>query len=144
MSSKILWKKLTDLANSGVDNREEQVCQLLAEAYKENDNMIVSCVFQRINGQLYANQTYLPLGPKRFLVCYTSEKKGRNDHWQIKTVWDEIPVRNVLNNMFNKDVIAGLIFNPHDANPIIIFKTKMKELLPGSHPKPAGYREPGK
>lgn len=144
MSSKILWKKLNDLANSGEDNREEQACQLLAEAYKENDHMIVSCVFQRINGQLYANQTYLPLGPRRLLVCYTSEKKARNDHWQIKTGWDEIPVRNVLNNMFNKDVIAGLIFNPHDDNPIMIFKTDMEKLLPGNHPKPAGYREPGK
>ena len=46
-----------------------------------------------------------------------------------------------MNNMFNKEAIAGMVFNPNDKNMVIILKELLLLLMPGEKPKPEFYIE---
>ena len=37
-------------------------------------------------------------------------------------VWDVAKARDLMNNMFNKEKIMGMVFNPNDENMVIVFK----------------------
>lgn len=46
-----------------------------------------------------------------------------------------------MNNMFNKEKIIGIVFNPNDENMVIVFKKVLQLIMPGEKPKPEFYRE---
>lgn len=46
-----------------------------------------------------------------------------------------------MNNMFNKDTIAGMVFNPNDEKMVIVLKDLLLLIMPGEKTKPKFYRE---
>ena len=46
-----------------------------------------------------------------------------------------------MNNMFNKDKIAGMVFNPNDEKMVIVLKDVLLSIMPGEKPKPEFYGE---
>ena len=53
----------------------------------------------------------------------------------------ELSIREMLNNLFNKKSIAGLIFNPDDANKVVIPKPLLEMLMPGEKPLPEHFHD---
>ena len=49
--------------------------------------------------------------------------------------------RDLMNNMFNKEKIMGMVFNPNDENMVIVFKELLIPIMPGEKPKSEFYRE---
>ena len=47
--------------------------------------------------------------------------------------------RPFLNNVFNKRIIGGLVFNPEPKNCIVVPKRMLEAAIPGYHPKPEGF-----
>ena len=47
----------------------------------------------------------------------------------------------IMNNMFNKDKIAGMVFNPNDEKMVIVLKDVLLSIMPGEKPKPEFYGE---
>ena len=60
---------------------------------------------------------------------------GQMAHWSIDYS------RDLMNNMFNKEKIMGMVFNPNDENMVIVFKELLLPIIPGEKPKPEFYRE---
>lgn len=42
-----------------------------------------------------------------------------------------------MNNMFNKQSIMGMTFNPNDEKMVIIFKELLLPIMPGEKPNPS-------
>ena len=76
---------------------------------------------------------------KRMLVCFTSKQRAKTADYN--TVWDVAKARDLMNNMFNKNSMAGMVFNPNDEKMVIIFKDLLLQIMPGEKPKPEFYRE---
>ena len=56
--------------------------------------------------------------------------------------WAVASIKDILNNFFNKDAAAGLLFNPFCENMMIVPKPLLEILMPGDKEKPPFYREP--
>ena len=54
---------------------------------------------------------------------------------------DIAKARDLMNNMFNKEKIAGMVFNPNDEKMIIVMKEVLLPIMPGEKPKPEFYSE---
>ena len=55
--------------------------------------------------------------------------------------WDIAKARDIMNNMFNKEKIMGMVFNPNDEKRVIVLKELLLPIMPGEKPKPEFYRE---
>ena len=77
---------------------------------------------------------YIELDGGRYMICYTSKKAAKSvrqsDGWAVASI------RDILNNFFNKDVIAGLLFNPYCENMMIVPKPLLETIMPGEKEKP--------
>lgn len=47
--------------------------------------------------------------------------------------------RFTLNNVFNKQIIGGLVFNPSPVDCILVPKKILEAAIPGYHPRPEGF-----
>ena len=63
------------------------------------------------------------------MICYTSKKAA--NAVQGSDGWAVVSIRDVLNNFFNKDAAAGLLFNPYCENMVIVPKMLLEILMPG-------------
>ena len=140
MTNREFWKRLNDISMQPVSaDRELQFATVLKQGYEEDRGILISCFYDRgLPGM--AKQSYIEMGGDRYLVCYTSKKNARNarqgEDWNIAST------RDILNNFFNKNVIAGLFFNPGHENMILIIKPLLEMIMPGEKEKPPFYREP--
>jgi len=55
--------------------------------------------------------------------------------------WAVTMARDLMNNMFHKEKIAGMMFNPDDNKMVIVLKDLLITIMPGEKPKPEIYRE---
>jgi len=153
-ASEKLWKEMDRLVTNyqpggrGLGNpgsfgeREILFMSLLKDAYDNDLELIVSCTYDThasTPSRLMAKQGYLEVDGMRFLMCFTSEKRAREAKYN--TDWNMMKARDVMNNMFNKKSIWGLVFNPNDEKMVIVLKELLSLIMPGEKPKPEMFRE---
>ncbi|MCC8152651.1 MAG: SseB family protein [Lachnospiraceae bacterium] len=154
-ASEKLWKEMDRLVSdsrsgghgygdqgSFFDEREMLFMNLLKDAYDNDLGLIVSCTYDTqasTPGRLMAKQGFLEVDGMRFLVCFTSEKRAREAKYN--TDWNIMKARDVMNNMFNKKAIWGLVFNPNDERMVIVLKDLLSLIMPGEKPKPEMFKE---
>lgn len=139
MTDKELWRLMDSLATSEQSlERDTTFMLLLKQAYDEDRKLIMACLYDPMRPGL-AHQGYMEAMGKRMLVCFTSKKRAKQADYN--TTWDIAKARDLMNNMFNKEAIAGMVFNPNDKNMVIILKELLLLLMPGEKPKPEFYRE---
>ena len=137
MTDREFWKKLDEISRQEMSAMRELSFQSLL--YEENRGILIACFFdQKFPGM--AKQAYIELDGERYMICYTSKKAAKpvrgSDDWAVASIKD------ILNNFFNKDVAAGLLFNPYCENMMIVPKPLLEILMPGDKEKPLFYREP--
>ena len=140
MTDREFWKKLDEIAKEPVSaDRELRFAMVLKQGYKENRGILISCFYDRHFPGM-AKQSYVEMDGHRYLVCYTSKKNAKQalqgDDWNIASTKD------ILNNFFNKNVIAGILFNPGFESMVLVMKPMLEMFMPGEKEKPPFYREP--
>lgn len=139
MTDKQLWREMENLANEEQSlARDLQFMLLLKKAYDDDMRLIMACEYDPAMPGM-ARQAYMDVAGKRMLVCFTCKQRARSAAY--KTTWDVARVRDLMNNMFNKDAVAGMVFNPNDEKMIIVLKDLLLPIMPGEKPKPEFYRE---
>ncbi|MCD7752538.1 MAG: hypothetical protein LUI10_12540 [Lachnospiraceae bacterium] len=139
MTNQELWKNMEMLAVQEPSlERETSFMQLMKQAYDQNLHLIMASFYDSLHPGM-ARQGYVEVMEKRMLVCYTSKRRARRIKSNLN--WDIAYARDIMNNMFHKDLIAGIVFNPDDENMVIIFKDLLLDIMPGEKPKPQGYRD---
>ena len=122
MTDKELWRRMENMATSERSlEREMSFMLLLKQAYDKDMNLIMPCVYDSMRPGV-ARQGYMEVMGKRMLV-------------------DIAKARDIMNNMFNKDKIAGMVFNPNDEKMVIVLKDVLLSIMPGEKPKPEFYGE---
>lgn len=140
MTDREFWKKLDEISRQEMSAMRELSFQsLLKQGYEENRGILIACFYdQKFPGM--AKQAYIELDGGRYMICYTSKKAAKpvrgSDDWAVASIKD------ILNNFFNKDAAAGLLFNPFCENMMIVPKPLLEILMPGDKEKPPFYREP--
>lgn len=139
MTDKELWGEMEALANEERSfQREMKFMLLLKEAYDNDRDLIMACIYDpEMPGM--AGQAYMDVMGKRMLVCFTSEQRAEEADYNVD--WDVARARDLMNNMFHKKSILGMVFNPNDEKMIIILKDLLLPIMPGEKPKPEFYRE---
>ena len=56
-------------------------------------------------------------------------------------IWDMTKVRDIMNNMVNKEKIMSMALNPNDENMVIVLKELLLFIMPGGKLKPEFYRK---
>ena len=140
MTDSEFWKRLDALAMQPVSmDRDLRFARTLKRGYEENRGILISCFYDRKFPGM-AKQSYVNMEGDRYLVCYTSKRNAKQapagDDWNIASTKD------ILNNFFNKDVIAGIVFNPGLKNMVLILKPMLETIMPGEKEKPPFFREP--
>lgn len=139
MTDEEFWKQMENLANQEKSlEREMRFMLLLKEAYDMDRKLIMACVPEPVMSNM-ARQGYMEVDGKRFLVCFSS--KQRAEMASYNTAWDIGSARELMNNMFNKKSVAGMVFNPNDEKMVILFKELQLMIMPGEKPKPSFFRE---
>jgi hypothetical protein len=139
MTDKELWRQMDMLADETPSlEREMKFMLLLKQAYDKNMKLIIACRYNPAMPGL-AQQGYLDVDGKRMLVCYTSKQRAKSADYNM--TWDIARARDIMNNMFNKQVIMGMTFNPNNENMVIILKDMLLPIMPGAKPKPEFYKE---
>ena len=139
MTDEELWKQMENLANQEKSlEREMRFMLLLKEAYDMDMKLIMACVPEPVMSNM-ARQGYMEVDGKRFLVCFSSKQRAKTASYN--TTWDIASARELMNNMFNKKSVAGMVFNPNDEKMVIIFKDLLLMIMPGEKPKPRFFRE---
>lgn len=136
MNKKEFWKKM-DVAidNPNVMMATMEMAALLKQAYMDNMGILAQIFYSRERPGI-GFQAYIGSQTERFLICYTSKeqaKKGqaKNDTWGGD--WCELNVKEVINNLFRKPVIVGLVFNCADEDRMFIVpKEILQEMIPES------------
>lgn len=134
-----LWRQMESLASEEPSlEREMKFMLLLKKAYDDNLNLIIACMYNPTMLGM-AQQGYMEVMGKRMLVCYTSKQRAKAATYNI--TWDIARAKDIMNNMFNKKSIVGMVFNPNDEKMVIVFKDLLVPIMPGEKPKPEFYRE---
>ncbi len=150
MRNRELWEKLDGLASQERSNsRDWEFMKLLKTAYDDDLKIFISCVepldLFGESGDEYIHQGYLKSDGNRFLICYTSSEHARRERRRGENGgqigWATAKAREIMNNMFNKKAVTGLVFNPEDNKMVIILKSELEQLMPGPKPKPPFFRE---
>ena len=136
MTNRQFWMKADQIAESKNVSlvKADMMARLLKEAYDENLNIVIG--LGGPNAQAY--RSIDPIHPNtignRAMFCYTSKRMVSKNEWGYSSV------RDILNNLFNKEVIGFLLFNPeHEQYSILVPKEALEEYNPGPHPKPPGF-----
>lgn len=151
MTKKQFWMKMDQICETkrlSSSEKEERMAQVLKTAYDENLNILG--VFNEFEdgkaGQLYVNldeENPLTVG-NRFMLCYTCKNKAIHDtHVQMYPDTAgimEVSTRDMLNNVFNKRVIGGLLFNRYlDKQAVIVKKEVLEKYIQGEKPLPPNF-----
>lgn len=139
MTDKELWRQMDNLANEDASaDREIRFLFLLKKAYDSDMKLIMACMYNPMIPGM-AHQGYMDVDGKRMLVCFTSKQRARTANYN--TTWDVASARDLMNNMFNKQSVMGMVFNPNDKKMVIVLKESLLQIMPGEKPKPEFYRE---
>lgn len=111
---------------------------LLKKAYDKDMKLIMACVHDPMKPGK-AHQGYMEVEGRRMLVCFTSKQRARTANYNM--TWDVGNARDLMNNMFNKGSVAGMVFNPNDKRMLIVLKELLLMVMPEEKPKPEFYRE---
>ena len=128
--NKVAWKVLENYATGKRDEKNTIVFLLkLLEMYEKDLDILISCNEHPFDSSL-VSQAYLKdeEDDKRFMICYTSIQRAKKT--AQNTIWRAISCRNVMDNMFSRDVIKGLVFNPFDeSEQIIVTKDRLLAMM---------------
>ena len=139
MTDKELWRRMENLAISEPSlERDMGFMLLLKQAYDQDMKLIMSCAYHPMRREM-ARQGYMEVMAKMMMVCFTSKQRAKQADYNM--TWDIAKARDIMNNMFNKDAIAGMVFNPNDEKMVIVLKDLLLPIMPGEKPKPKFYRE---
>ena len=112
MTDTQFWAKLEKYGKDG--EAFFDLIEAIRMAYDQNLGMICGCVH---TGPDLVNQLYLNINERepnrpgnRYMLCYTSWAMAKADT-MLPEPCEKLPVRFVVDNMLNKPVIGGLIFN---------------------------------
>lgn len=139
MTDKELWRQMDNLSNEETSlERDMQFMLLLKKAYDKDMKLIMACIDDPVMPGM-TRQGYMEVMGKRMLVCFTSKQRAKTAVYN--TTWNIAKARDLMNNMFNKESVAGIVFNPNDRKMVLIFKDMLWQIMPGEKPKPEFYRE---
>lgn len=139
MTDKELWRQMEYIAcEEGTLERDMSFMFLLKKAYDKDMKLIMACTYDPLMLGM-ARQGYMNVYGKRMLVCFTSKRRAKQADYQMD--WDIASARDLMNNMFNKESIMGMVFNPNDEKMIIVLKDMLLPIMPEDKPKPRYYRE---
>ena len=140
MTDKVFWKKLDEVSRQEMTMMRELSFQaLLKKGYDENKGILIACFHDRAFPGM-AKQAFFEIDGGRYMICYTNKKAAKAVPQSTDCV--KASLRDILNNSFNKDAIAGLLFNPYSENMMIVPKELLECLMPGDKEKPPFYQEP--
>ena len=150
MTNTRFWKELDQVFDSKVltsTKQEAKMAEVLKKGYDENLNILGVFMEQEPDQvhQMYVNldeENPLTVG-NRFMLCYTSDNRAIYDThaplYPPNAMIYELPVREMLNNVFNKRVIGGLVFNRYLNGGIIVRKTVLERYIKGDKPLPENF-----
>ena len=150
MTTEQYWAKMDQIFDSkslSSVQKKDELAKVLKTGYDENLDILCVCN-ETEEGQ--AHQIYVNLDEdnplsvgNRYMLCYTGHNRAIHDtHAPLypKTALIlELPTRDMLNNIFNKRVIGGLIFNRYLSNAIILHKTVLEGYIKGERPLPPNF-----
>ena len=141
MTEKQLWMKADQIAESHAVAaiKSQRMALLLKQAYENNLPLVIMCQYDEdgLAYQAYFNldEEHPFLDGNRQMIFYTSKRAGKRE---TKTV--TVPAQDVLNNIFNKKIIGGLVFNPFDPRRMVaVEKSALEQLIPGEKPLPPDF-----
>lgn len=116
---------------------------LLREGYDKGFNMVVHCKMEPAGGSVTsARMIYIQSAVGRVYSFYTTKEKAQRavgeDHWA------EMPVRFVMNNLFNRKETAAFTFNGEfgrGEGMIIVPMMFLWPVFQGRMPKPENFGE---
>lgn len=111
---------------------------LLKKAYDKDMKLIMSCAYDPMMPGM-ARQGFMEVMGKRMMVCFTSRQRAKLAKYNM--TWDIAKARDIMNNLFNKEKIMGMVFNSNDEKMVIVLKELLLPIMPGEKPKPEFYRE---
>lgn len=139
MTDKELWRQMEQLVSEKQSLERDMAFMLLLKmAYDKDMKLIMSCAYDPMMSGM-ARQGFMEVMGKRMMVCFTSKQRAKQAKYNM--TWDVAKARDLMNNMFNKEKIMGMVFNPNDENMVIVFKELLLPIIPGEKPKPEFYRE---
>ena len=138
MTEKQFWMKMEQLTQkrrkTGVMG---EAAITLREAYQENLRVIAAVRHNpedpSVCYQLYVGMKEEKPEPanNRFLICYSSWDRAKKDPL-LPEGCELLSVRDVIDNMNNKPVIGGLVFNRNDGDDSIIIPKALFSDTPGN------------
>ena len=129
MNKREFWKKMdAAIDNPNLMMATMEMAVLLKQAYLENLSILAQ-VFYSAERPGIGFQAYIGRQTERFLICYTSEEQAKKE--MRGGDWNELNVKDVINNLFQKAVIVGLVFNCADEDRMFIVPKKLlREMIP--------------
>ena len=136
LTNERLWKKLDKASDiKDIAKRTNEMILLLKQGYEQNLDVLV---FGSVMNGDHFHQAYSDTEEGRLMMCYTTKAHAMKEHRRIAEgglmMCREISIWEMLNNVFNKKSIFGLVFNPEDENMVIIPKMIMEIYMPGEKP----------
>ncbi len=139
MTDKELWRQMENLAKEEKSlERDMKFMLLLKKAYDKDMNLIIACINDPIMPGM-GRQGYMEVKGKRMLVCFTGKQRAKTANYN--TTWNIARAREIMNNMFHKESLTGMVFNPNDEKMVIVFKDLLLPIMPGEKSKPEFYKE---
>jgi len=131
MKKNELWKKLdAAIDNPNIMMATMEMAALLKQAYVEELNVLAQ-VYYSIDMPGMAFQAYLGSPNERFMICYSCKEQAKKE--SRGGDWAELNAKDILNNLFQKSVIAGLVFNSADESRMLIVPRELlQEMIPES------------
>lgn len=153
MTTKQFWMKMDQVSNTkklSLPQKEERIAELLKTAYEEDLEILTICALMDSDHvrQLYFSKDELHPSAEgnRYMLCYTGKNRAIYDtdvplYPEDARIY-HISVRDMLNNLFNKRVIGGLVFNRYlDDQSIIVRKSVLERIMPGEKPLPPNFKD---
>ena len=134
MTQKQFFMKLDQLSSKPMTiERVTDFANTIILAYREDLYMYCLVKQNGFNDET-CNQMYLGPFDKRYLCCYSSQRKAKLPKPEDVAVTgliivQELSVREVVDNMLNKDVITGLVFNHTSDCPYIVDKEVLEPFV---------------
>ena len=153
MTTKQFWMKMDQVSDTkklSLPQKEERIAELLKTAYEEELDILAICALQDSDHvrQLYVNKDELHPSAEgnRYMLCYTGKNRAIYDTdvplYPENAGIYHLPVHDMLNNVFNKRTIGGLVFNRYLGDQsIIVRKSLLERLMPGEKPLPPNFKD---
>ena len=129
MTNYKLWKaldKIADQTNVEGSQRMLKFAELLKQGYEEDLSVMTWSISADPQGS-QAYHAYIDIEYGRLMMCYTSKAHAMRE-WRRLPSYDHrmegcliAPLRDIMNNMFHKQAIFGLIFNSDDDEKYVIW-----------------------